>query len=222
MITMEDVWRTYSLGGERINALAGVDLSVNEGEFVAIVGPSGSGKTTLLNIIGGLDVPSQGKVSVDGQELSRAGDRTLSAYRNRKVGIVFQNFHLQPTYTALENVALPLVFAGVPRKARLRRAAEVLEAVELSARSKHLPNQLSAGERQRVAIGRAIVNQPRIVLADEPTGNLDSRTSSRIIKLLIRLIRDRNLTMLLVTHDSEVAQNGDRTVSMLDGQIVRV
>lgn len=220
MIEIRDVWRLYRMGGETINALAGVNLDVGRGDFVSIVGPSGSGKSTLLNIVGGLDQPTSGRIEVDGQDLTKANDSDLSDYRNRKLGFVFQTFNLQPTYTTLENVALPLVFAKVPPGRRTRQAREVLEAVGLGYRIGHTPAQLSGGERQRVAIARALVNDPSIVLADEPTGNLDSKTSELIVELLTRLSRERKITLLLVTHNLRIAEHGDRIVHMADGQII--
>ena len=207
------------MGGETINALAGIDLKVSEGEFVTIVGPSGSGKSTLLNIIGGLDTPTIGRIEVDGQDLSKASDRELSLYRNKKVGFIFQTFNLQPTHTALENVSLPLVFAKVPLWRRKRIAREVMKTVELSDRLRHKPNQLSGGERQRVAIARALVNDPKILLADEPTGNLDSKTGEQIMELLTRLNKERGITLLMVTHDLKTADYADRMLRMLDGQV---
>lgn len=219
MIELHDVWRLYRMGGETINALAGIDLKVSEGEFVTIVGPSGSGKSTLLNIIGGLDTPTIGRIEVDGQDLSKASDRDLSLYRNKKVGFIFQTFNLQPTHTALENVSLPLVFAKVPLWRRKRIAREVMKTVDLSDRLRHKPNQLSGGERQRVAIARALVNDPKILLADEPTGNLDSKTGEQIMELLTRLNKERGITLLLVTHDLKTADYADRMLRMLDGQI---
>jgi putative ABC transport system ATP-binding protein len=219
MIELHDVWRLYRMGGETINALAGIDLKVSEGEFVTIVGPSGSGKSTLLNIIGGLDTPTIGRIEVDGQDLSKASDRDLSLYRNKKVGFIFQTFNLQPTHTALENVSLPLVFAKVPLWRRKRIAREVMKTVGLSDRLRHKPNQLSGGERQRVAIARALVNDPKILLADEPTGNLDSKTGEQIMELLTRLNKERGITLLLVTHDLKTADYADRMLRMLDGQV---
>ncbi len=219
MIELHDVWRLYRMGGETINALAGIDLKVSEGEFVTIVGPSGSGKSTLLNIIGGLDTPTIGRIEVDGQDLSKASDRDLSLYRNKKVGFIFQTFNLQPTHTALENVSLPLVFAKVPLWRRKRIASEVMKTVDLSDRLRHKPNQLSGGERQRVAIARALVNDPKILLADEPTGNLDSKTGEQIMELLTHLNKERGITLLLVTHDLKTADYADRMLRMLDGQI---
>lgn len=220
MIELHDVWRLYHMGDAVISALAGINLEVSHGEIVSIVGPSGSGKTTLLNVIGGLDSPTSGRIVVDGQELGKTKDRELSLYRNKSVGFVFQTFNLQPTHTALENVALPLVFAKVPFARRKKIAREALDSVEMSDRLRHKANQLSGGERQRVAIARALVNDPKILLADEPTGNLDSKTSERIVALLTKLGKEREITLLLVTHDPEIAGHADRTIHMLDGQIV--
>jgi putative ABC transport system ATP-binding protein len=219
MIELRDVWRLYHMGEETINALAGVTLEISPGEFVSIVGPSGSGKSTLLHIIGGLDSPTKGNIIVDGQDLSKASDSELSSYRNRKVGFVFQTFNLQPTYNALENVALPLVFAKVPLKKRNQIAREALDTVGLGDRVRHKPSELSGGERQRVGIARALVNTPRILLADEPTGNLDSKARERIMELLTRLNKERGLTLVLVTHDLESAKNADRMLQMHDGKL---
>lgn len=220
MIELREVTRTYEMGHEEIHALDDVSLTVAEGEFVAVVGPSGSGKSTLLHVIGGLDTPTAGTVRVNGQDLGQAGDRQLSAYRNAQVGFVFQTFNLQPTYTALENVALPLVFARVPRKERLARAQQALEAVGLADRVRHKPTELSGGERQRVSIARALVNDPGLLLADEPTGNLDSATGTAIVELLGQLNRQRKLTVLVVTHDPDTATFADRRIALRDGRIV--
>jgi putative ABC transport system ATP-binding protein len=219
MIELRDVWRLYHMGEETINALAGINLEISQGEFVSIVGPSGSGKSTLLHIIGGLDSPTRGSIVVDGQDLSEASDKELSSYRNKKVGFVFQTFNLQPTYNALENVALPLVFAKVPLRKRNQMAREALETVGLSDRVRHKPGELSGGERQRVGMARALVNNPKILLADEPTGNLDSKASERIMELLTRLNKERGLTLVLVTHDLERAKNANRMLQMHDGKV---
>jgi len=220
MIELQDVWRLYRMGGETIKALAGIDLNIRQGEFVSITGPSGSGKSTLLNIIGGLDTPTKGRIRVDGQDLSEASDKDLSAYRNKKIGFIFQTFNLQPAYTAIENVSLPLVFAKVPPGKRYEMAQEVMKIVGLSKRFKHKPNQLSGGERQRVAIARALVNAPGIMLADEPTGNLDSRTGEQIMTFLTRLNKERGITLVLVTHDLKTAGHADRMLRMSDGKII--
>ena len=220
MIELKQVIRSYKMGSQEIHALDKVDLAIADGEFVAVVGPSGSGKSTLLHVVGGLDTPTSGQVLVDGQDLRQASDRELAAFRNRRVGFVFQTFHLQPTYTAMENVALPLVFARVPLKERLAKAQSVLEAVGLSDRVRHKPAQLSGGERQRVAIARALVTDPAYILADEPTGNLDTATGQEIVTLLKRLHQERAITVVLVTHDAEMAALADRRISLRDGRIV--
>lgn len=219
LIRVEQLTKEYRIGGEVVHALAGVDLTVTEGEFVVLVGASGSGKSTMLHIIGGLDSPTSGRVVVDEQDLSRAGDGDLSRYRNQKIGFVFQTFNLHPTSSSLENVALPLVFSGVSKKQRLGRAAAALETVGMTPRAGHLPSQLSGGERQRVAIARALVTNPKIILADEPTGNLDSKTGSRIVELLQQLNREKGITMILVTHDIDIANLAPRVIHMRDGLI---
>ncbi len=219
MIKLENVSKTYYMGGEPINALSNINLIVAEGEMVAVIGPSGSGKSTLLHIIGGLDSPTSGEVTINGQKLSNSSDTELAHYRNRSVGFVFQTFNLHPTYNALENVAMPLIFSKVSPTERLKRASEVLETMGLSKRSSHLPNQLSGGERQRVCIARALVTKPKLILADEPTGNLDSKTGDLILKLLQQLNRERGITLLLVTHNTDIAEEAPRTLFMRDGQI---
>ena len=221
MIELRDVWRLYHMGDETINALASINLEISQGGFVSIVGPSGSGKSTLLHIIGGLDSTTRGSIFVDGQDLSKASDKELSSYRNKKVGFVFQTFNLQPTYNALENVALPLVFARVPLGKRNQIAREALDTVGLGDRVQHKPGELSGGERQRVGIARALVNNPKILLADEPTGNLDSKASERIMELLSRLNKERGLTLILVTHDLESAKNANRMLQMHDGKFTQ-
>jgi putative ABC transport system ATP-binding protein len=220
MIELRQVTRSYKMGNQEIHALDKVDLAIADGEFVAILGPSGSGKSTLLHVVGGLDTPTSGQVLVDGQDLRQARDRELAAFRNQRIGFVFQTFHLQPTYTAVENVALPLVFAQVPPKERRAKAQSVLETVGLGDRLRHKPAQLSGGERQRVAIARALVTDPAYILADEPTGNLDTSTGHEIVTLLDRLHRQRAMTVVLVTHDAEIAALADRRISLRDGRIV--
>jgi len=220
LIELVDVTKIYRLGPEEIHALHHFTLTIAQGQFVAVIGPSGSGKSTLLHLIGGLDTPTSGRVLVGGQDLSRGSDRTLAAYRNRWVGFVFQTFNLQPTYTALENVALPLVFARVPPRERYARAQEALATVGLADRARHRPSQLSGGERQRVGIARALANNPQLLLADEPTGNLDSVTGGKIVDLLWQLNQERGLTVVMVTHDQGLAQRADRRVFLRDGQII--
>ena len=220
MIVISDLKKDYRLGDETVHALAGVSLEIPDGEFVAFVGPSGSGKSTLLHLIGGLDTCSSGSITVDDQDLSRASDKELAQYRNARVGFVFQTFNLHPTYVALENVAIPLIFSRVSMAERTKRAAAALEAVGMSARARHLPNQLSGGERQRVAIARALVTNPKIIVADEPTGNLDSANGARVMELLSALHKDKGITLLIATHDREIAGRAQRVLSMRDGQII--
>jgi len=219
MIELEKVRKTYHIGQETVNALAGIDLEIAEGEFTAFVGPSGSGKSTLLHIVGGLDKPTSGKITVNGQDLSKASDSELSAYRNKNVGFVFQSFNLHPTYNALENVAIPCIFTRLPTPERIKLAAEALEAVGLSERARHRPNQLSGGERQRVSIARALVNNPRVIIADEPTGNLDSGTGGKIMELLLKLNKERGITLLIATHDVNLTEQAERVIILRDGQI---
>ena len=211
--------RRYEMGDAFVDALRGVDLTITRGEFVALVGPSGSGKSTVLNLIGGLDRPTDGEVWINGTELSASDERTLTQHRRQHVGFVFQSFNLLPRLTAEENVALPLMFGGIPEWERLARAQMLLERVGLGARLGHRPTQLSSGEQQRVAIARALVGQPALLLADEPTGNLDTVTGAEIMQLLKTLNQEQGLTLLVVTHDPEVAAFADRVVRLRDGQV---
>ncbi|HAS04928.1 MAG TPA: ABC transporter ATP-binding protein [Dehalococcoidia bacterium] len=220
MIKLENITKKYRMGEEIILAVSGVSLEIKEGEFVALVGPSGSGKSTTMHIIGGLDTPTSGRVIVDGQYLSSATDKELSRYRNEKIGFVFQAFNLHPTYTATENVALPLIFSGIGQSSRMKMAADALEIVGLAERASHRPNQLSGGERQRVSIARALVTQPKIILADEPTGNLDSKNGKHIMELLSQLNREKGITLIIVTHDMEIAAVAGRIIKMRDGKII--
>ena len=220
-IRTRDLVREYRFGREnRVRALAGVDLDVEAGEFVAVLGKSGSGKSTLLNVVGGLDRPTSGRLAVGGTELKDLSERDLAAFRARTVGFVFQSFHLQPRYPAWENVALPLVFLGIGRRERRRRATALLDEVGLAARVDHRPSELSGGEQQRVAFARSLVAEPQLLLADEPTGNLDSETSRQVIGLL-QSAHERGTTLLLVTHDREMAQGtADRVIQMADGLVL--
>jgi len=218
LISIKNITRTYVLGGETFNALNDVSLEVDAGEFVAITGPSGSGKSTLANIIGGLDAPSAGSVTVDGVALSHVGDKALSEYRNRHIGFVFQSFNLQAHETTLENVCMPLVLARMKRKERIVRATECLQAVGLGDRLKHKPTELSGGQRQRVAIARALAVKPSIIIADEPTGNLDSSRGGEIMQLLRKLNKD-GITLIIITHDATIAAQADRVVTIKDGHL---
>ncbi|MFM8493135.1 MAG: ABC transporter ATP-binding protein [Bacteroidota bacterium] len=218
VIDLKGVGRSYVMGQEQIHALRSVTFSIARGEYVALMGPSGSGKSTLMNLIGCLDTPSKGAYFLSGQEVSRMNDQQLAEVRNREIGFVFQTFNLLPRLTALENVALPLVYAGVSRTERLDRAAEVLDRVGLTSRMKHKPNELSGGQRQRVAVARALVNRPSILLADEPTGNLDSKTSIDIMNLFADIHAQGN-TIVLVTHEEEIARYAHRIVRLRDGNI---
>jgi len=208
------------MGSTEVHALRGVSLRVEAGDFLAIVGPSGSGKTTLMSIIGCLDTPTSGTYTLDSTLVSSMKDDELARIRNLKIGFVFQTFHLLPRQSAVENVGLPLLYAGVGRKERLQRATEALSRVELAQRGTHKPSELSGGERQRVAIARALVNRPSIILADEPTGNLDQKVGKEIISLFQRLNHDDGVTLVLVTHDREIAALAYRQVEVIDGQIV--
>lgn len=218
LIDLIDVTKVYELGKTEVFALRGVNLSINRSEYIAIMGPSGSGKSTMLNILGMLDVPTSGKFFFDGDDVTELTDSQLATARNRRVGFVFQTFNLLPRATALGNVELPLIYAGVTKKRRRERAEHVLEMVGLEDRMDHRPNELSGGQRQRVAIARALVTEPDIVLADEPTGNLDSKTGEEIMTLLDGLSSKGN-TIILVTHEKFIADHARRIVHILDGDI---
>ena len=220
LIEIRSVRHDYRLGSEVIHALRGVDLSIRRNEFVAISGPSGSGKSTLMNLIGCLDTPSAGKYWLAGQAVSDLDDAELARIRNREIGFVFQTFNLLPRATAVQNVELPLLYAGVPKRKRRPLAEEAMAQLGLADRRGHRPNELSGGERQRVAIARALVNRPSIVLADEPTGNLDSTTSGEIMELFEELHR-RGQTLILVTHEAEIAQHARRHLQLVDGNVTR-
>jgi len=218
LITIKDIGRKYVIGSETIHALKSVSLTINKGEFVALMGPSGSGKSTLMNILGCLDTPSKGEYILNGINVSQMTENDLAEVRNSEIGFVFQTFNLLPRNTALENVALPLVYAGIGRDARLERAQKSLENVGLGNRVTHKPNELSGGQRQRVAVARALINNPSIILADEPTGNLDTKTSIEIMGL-IEDIHDKGNTIILVTHEEDIAQHAHRIVRMRDGLV---
>ena len=218
MILADDLWRTYQMGAEEIHALRGVSFTIERGEYVAIMGPSGSGKSTLMNLIGCLDTPTRGTYVLRGKVVSKMNDDELAAIRNREIGFVFQTFNLLPRASALHNVELPLVYAGVPREERLASARRSLELVDLGDRVNHKPNELSGGQRQRVAVARALVMQPSILLADEPTGNLDSATGEDIMRLFEKLHEEGN-TIILVTHERDIAEHAHRTIHIRDGKI---
>ena len=218
LIETDNLWKTYIMGTEEIHALRGVSIGIERGEYVAIMGPSGSGKSTLMNLIGCLDTPSQGTYTLNGKGVGTMNDDELARIRNEEIGFVFQTFNLLPRATALHNVELPLIYAGVHAKTRVERAKNALDKVELGDRMTHRPNQLSGGQRQRVAIARALVNNPSILLADEPTGNLDSKTGIEIMSLFARLHEAGN-TIVLVTHEPEVAAHAHRAIHIRDGQV---
>ncbi|HQZ39547.1 MAG TPA: ABC transporter ATP-binding protein [Vicinamibacterales bacterium] len=220
LIETRDLWKTYVMGDEEIHALKRVSITIERGEYVAIMGPSGSGKSTLMNLIGCLDTPSKGTYLLNGEEVSLMNDNELARIRNEEIGFVFQTFNLLPRATALHNVELPLVYAGISRKDRLDRARAALDMVELTQRMNHRPSELSGGQRQRVAIARALVNNPSILLADEPTGNLDSKTGIEIMALFARLHTTGN-TIIVVTHEADIAAYAHRVVSIRDGEVER-
>ena len=218
IIKTQGLKKIYQMGEEQVKALDGVDIELERGEYVAIMGPSGSGKSTLMNLLGCLDTPSEGEYWLNGHAVSTLNDDELAQVRNKEVGFVFQSFHLLPRYSALENVQLPLVYSNIPREERLERAKQSLEQVDLSDRIHHRPNELSGGQRQRVAIARALINQPSILLADEPTGNLDSTTGREILNLFEHL-HTTGHTIILVTHDPEVASHANRIIRLRDGRV---
>lgn len=220
MISVKNLKKTYFLGGEEVYALDDVSLSIKEHEFVAIIGQSGSGKSTFMNMLGCLDRPDSGEITLDGTDILKCKEKELSVIRNKKIGFIFQQFHLLPKLSALENVELPLIYQGMPTKKRREKAVKALKAVGLEKRMNHKPNQLSGGQQQRVAIARALVGEPSLILADEPTGNLDSRSGKEIMMLLHNLYEEGN-TIVLITHNNNVAMEAPRQVQISDGKIIK-
>ncbi|MEM0518649.1 ABC transporter ATP-binding protein [Aequorivita flava] len=218
LIKIRKITRDFPLGNEVVKVLKGIDLDINRGEYVALMGPSGSGKSTLMNLLGCLDTPTSGSYELNGKDVSNMTDDELAEIRNKEIGFVFQTFNLLPRTTALENVALPMIYAGASKSERTARAKQVLTDVGLADRMDHKPNQLSGGQRQRVAVGRALVNKPSIILADEPTGNLDSKTSDEIMNLFNEIHQAGN-TVILVTHEEEIAENAHRIIRLRDGMV---
>ena len=218
VIDLKNIIRNFQLGPQTVHVLKGIDLTIKKGEYVALMGPSGSGKSTLMNLLGCLDTPTSGSYMIANRDVSKMNDNQLADVRNKEIGFVFQTFNLIPRQTALQNVALPLVYAGEKKEKRISRAKKVLDEVGLSDRITHKPNQLSGGQRQRVAIARALVNSPSIILADEPTGNLDSTTSNEIMKLFEEIHKNGN-TLIIVTHEEEIAQHANRIIRLKDGEI---
>lgn len=219
MIRLENVWKTYKMGEVEVSALRGVSLSVNNGDFLAITGPSGSGKSTIMNLVGCLDLPTRGSIYLEDKDISKLSESELAQIRGRKIGFIFQDFNLIPNLSALENVALPLEFQDVPTGEATEKAAALLDKVGLSKRIYHLPSQLSGGEQQRVAVARALSNDPEVVLADEPTGNLDSKASSDVMSVLKSLWRQEGKTVIMITHEMTLARYAKRRVQLKDGQI---
>jgi putative ABC transport system ATP-binding protein len=218
VITLNGLVKNYYIGKIVVEALRSVDLLIHKGEYVAIMGPSGSGKSTLMNVIGCLDSPTSGEYFLNGKDVSKLDDNNLAEIRNKEIGFVFQTFNLLPRYSALENVTLPLIYAGVPKHDRLERAKQVMDSVGLADRMEHRPNELSGGQRQKVAIARALVNHPSIILADEPTGNLDSKSSADIMNLFDQIYLKGN-TVIVVTHEEDIARHAKRIIRLMDGQV---
>lgn len=221
IITLENVWKIYQMGEVRVSALRDVSVDIGEGEFVAITGVSGSGKSTMMHLVGSLDIPSKGKVFLDGHDISKLSESDLAQVRGRKIGFIFQQFNLIPTLTALENVMLPMDLQDEDENVAKKRATDLLKSVDLGDRLDHYPSQLSGGEQQRVAVARSLANDPPVILADEPTGNLDSKSGSNVMQLLENLWKDKGKTVIMVTHDLKIANKAKRRIELKDGQIIR-
>ena len=221
IIEVRKVWKIYKMGKTKVNALRGIDVEVNKGEFLAILGPSGSGKSTAMNIVGCLDTPTKGEVYLSGKNIAKLSESDLAQIRGKKIGFIFQQFNLLPSLTARENVMLPMMFQGVPIEKRLKQSKKYLELVDLGERMNHTPNQLSGGQQQRVAIARALANEPEMILADEPTGNLDSKSGKSVIEFLKKLRKEQGTTIVIITHDEKLAKEADRQVFIKDGMIVK-
>ncbi|RMF06430.1 ABC transporter ATP-binding protein [Candidatus Woesearchaeota archaeon] len=221
VIRLIDVWKIYTMGKEKVEALRGINLDVYKGEFLVIMGPSGSGKSTCVNMVGCLDIPTRGKILLDGKNIAEMSESDLATIRGQKIGFIFQSFNLIPTLTALENVMLPMTFQSIPRSERVARARHLLEMVGLGDRLNHKPSEMSGGQQQRVAIARSLANDPEIILADEPTGNLDSKTGNIVMEFLQKLHEEEGKTIIMVTHDERLTKFADRAVYLMDGQIVK-
>jgi len=221
VIELRDVWKTYTMGENQVHALRGISITVKEGEFVAIMGPSGSGKSTAMNMIGCLDIPTKGAVYLSGKDISHLSESDLAQIRGRKIGFIFQKFNLINTLTARENIMLPMIFQGIAEDERYRRADTLLALVDLADRADHRPNELSGGQQQRVAIARSLAVEPEVILADEPTGNLDSRTGASVMDFLKKLHKEKGTTIVMVTHDEHVAKNAQRIAVLKDGQFLK-
>jgi putative ABC transport system ATP-binding protein len=220
VIKLAGVWKVYQMGDVEVPALRGLDLEIDKGEFVAVMGPSGSGKSTAMNMIGCLDMPTKGRIFLEGKDISHLSESDLAQIRGRKIGFIFQQFNLIPTLTAIENVMLPMTFQGIPNSERRQRAVELLNLVELGERMNHKPNELSGGQQQRVAIARALANDPEVILADEPTGNLDSKTGGIVMEFLKKMHNTQCKTIVMVTHDANVAEHAERVEMLRDGEVV--
>ena len=222
VIEVRDLYKIYRMGESKVHALDGVDFEIHRGEFCAITGPSGSGKSTLLNMLAGLEHPTKGEIVIAGKHIEKLNEKQLVTFRREKVGFIFQSYNLIGTMSALENVALPLSFRGIPKDIRLKKAKKYLQLVGLEKFMKHMPNQMSGGQQQRVGIARALAMDPQIIFADEPTGNLDSKTTMEVLKLMQQIVKEQNQTLIMVTHDNNLATYADRIFKIIDGRIVHI